>query len=151
MNLPSLFSYYKADGELFKGWVFGISVEIVLDTNFILTCVKQKIDFVDIAEQLINEKITWVAPQQVLDELGQLKDRDGMKRIDREAATLSFDILQGLNPLVVDLGKNPNVDIGIVNYVLGTDKVVATLDKGLKDRIENKILTIRGKDWLEII
>jgi rRNA-processing protein FCF1 len=126
-------------------------MEIVLDTNFILTCVKQKIDFVDIAEQVIDGAIKWVVPQQVLDELGQLKDRAGMKVVDKNAASLAFEVLQGLDALIVDLGKNPNVDIGIVNYVLGTEKVVATLDRGLKNRIGNKILTIRGKDWLELV
>ena len=126
-------------------------MEIVLDTNFILTCVKQKIDFAEIGGQIINNPIKWTVPQQVLNELGQLKDRKGIKVTDKQAAKLSFDILKDLGAKVVDLGKNPNVDIGIVNYALGTDKIVATLDKGLKERIDNKILTIRGKDWLEII
>ena len=126
-------------------------MEVVLDTNFILTCVKQKIDFVEIAGQVIDGEIKWVVPQQVLNELGNLKDRDGMKGSDKDAAALAFEILQRLDASVVDLGKNPNVDIGIVNYVLGSDKVVATLDKGLKNRLDNKILTIRGKDWLELV
>ena len=126
-------------------------MEIVIDTNFVLTCVKQKIDFAEIAERIINDKIKWIVPQQVLNELGQLKDRANMKLSDKKAAKLSFEILQTLNSEIVDLGKNPNVDIGIVNYVLETDKVVATLDRGLKNRIENNILTIRGKDWLELI
>ncbi len=120
-------------------------MKILLDTNFILTCVKQKVDFVDLAEQLTDEKITWIVPQPVLNELGNLKDRLGMKTIDKEAAKLSFDILQMLNPQIVGLGRHPNVDIGIVNYVKDKDIVLATLDKGLKNRVENKILTIRGK------
>lgn len=134
-------------------------VEIVLDTNFILTCVKQKIDFAEIAGQVVDGKIDWIVPQQVLNELGQLKDRAGMKVADKQAASLAFDILQMLDASVVDLGKNPNVDIGIVNYILGTDRVVATMDRGLKGRlaagakdgVENRILSIRGKDWLELV
>lgn len=126
-------------------------MKIVLDTNFLITCAKQKIDFAQIAGQIIDDKIEWIAPQQVLNELGQLKDRKEMKRSDKEAASLAFEILQTINPEIVDLGKNPNVDIGIVNYVLGKNIAVATLDRGLKNRIDNKILTIRGKDWLEIV
>jgi len=128
-------------------------VEIVLDTNFILTCVKEKIDFIEIAEQIIKDsEIKWIVPQQVLNELGQLKDREGMKVADRNAASLSFEILQTINPKIVNLGRNPNVDIGIINYVLGTERMVATLDRGLKERLEkNNILTIRGKNWLEVI
>ncbi len=126
-------------------------MKILLDTNFILTCVKQKIDFVNLANELFDEKINWIVPQQVLNELGNLKDRAGMKREDKNAAELSFEILQTINPQIVNLGRNPNVDIGIVNYILNTDIVLATLDRGLKNRINNRILTIRNFKTLEII
>ena len=125
-------------------------MKILLDTNFILTCVKQKIDFVDIAGTLIDEGIEWIVPQQVLNELGNLKDKSGIKLKDRQAAKLSFDILQQINPDIVDLGKNPNVDIAIVNYIMNKDIILATLDKGLQSRVDNNVLTIRGKSFLEI-
>ena len=113
---------------------------------------KQKIDFPSLSDELFNEPIKWVVPQDVLNELGILKDRKGMKVSDRSAAKLSFEILQSLNPEIVELkGKTPNVDIKIVNYVLDKKIILATLDKGLKSRVDNKILTIRGKRHLEII
>jgi rRNA-processing protein FCF1 len=124
-------------------------MKILIDTNFILSCVKQKIDLTQ-TEELLNEKIDWIVPQEVLNELGNLKDRAGMKVVDRNAAKVSFEILQILKPEIVEI-KNPNVDIGIVNYILGKNIILATLDRGLKDRTENKILTIRGKKKLEII
>ncbi len=120
-------------------------MEILIDTNFILTCVKQKIDFADLAENLTDKEISWIVPQAVLNELGNLKDRKGMKTVDKEAAKLSFDILQLINPKIVELGRHPNVDIGIVNYIKDKDIVLATLDKGLKNRVENRILSIKGK------
>ena len=126
-------------------------MEILLDTNFILTCAKQKIDFSEIAESIIDENIEWIVPQQVLNELGNIKDRKESSGKDKEAAELSFELLQHLNPKIVELKKNPNVDIAIVNYILDTQIVLATLDKGLKQRINNKILTIRGKNHLELI
>ena len=126
-------------------------MEILLDTNFILTCVKQKIDFADLAEQLTDEKIEWIVPQQVLNELGNLKDRKGMKTLDKEAAVLSFEILQIIKPKIVDLGRGPNVDIGIVNYIKGKSIVLATLDKGLKNRVDNRILSIKGKSNLGFV
>lgn len=120
-------------------------MKILLDTNFILTCVRQKVDFASLVEEMTDEKIEWIVPQQVLNELGCLKDRVGMKTADKEAASLSFEILQMIKPKIVELGRGPNVDIGIVNYIKGKDVVLATLDKGLKNRVDNKILTIKGK------
>ncbi len=126
-------------------------MEILIDTNFILTCVKQKIHFENLADELFDKEILWIVPQQVLNELGNLKDRVGIKTQDREAALLSFDILKSLNPKIVELGGNPNVDIGIVNFIKNKKIILATLDRGLKNRIENKILTIRGKKSIELI
>jgi rRNA-processing protein FCF1 len=126
-------------------------MKILLDTNFILTCAKQKIDFASWAEDQIDEAVQWIVPQEVLNELGNIKDTHGIKSLDREAAKLAFEILQSIRPEIVELeGKHPNVDIKIVNYVLGKDIIVATLDKELKGRIDNDILTIRGKKGLEI-
>lgn len=126
-------------------------MKILLDTNFILTCVKQKIYFDSLADELFDGVIEWIVPQQVLNELGNLKDREGMKNVDRDAAALSFDILQSLKPEIVELNKNPNVDIAIVNYIEGKDIVLATLDRDLKNRVKNKILTLRAGKKLELI
>ncbi len=127
-------------------------MKILLDTNFILTCVKQKIDFPSRTNKIVDQKIEWIVPQDVLNELDILKDRKGMRLPDRDAARLSSEIVKNLNPQIIDLpGKNPNVDIKIVNYIVDKDIVLATLDKNLKNRINNKILTVRGKKSLEII
>ena len=128
-------------------------MEILLDTNFILTCIKQKINFDELTNEIFSEKIEWIIPQDVLNELGNLKDRPGMKIQDREAANLSFEILQKIDSKIIELkGKNPNVDIKIVNYIIDKPKIIlATMDKNLKSRVKNKILTIRGKKNLEII
>lgn len=127
-------------------------MDILLDTNFILTCTKKKIDFEKIANKIIDKKISWIVPHQVLDELGNIKDKKGIKKIDKKAAKLSFEILQTLNPKIIELEKNPNIDIAIVNHIIDKPIALATLDKKLKQRVpNNKILTIRGKDYLELI
>lgn len=127
-------------------------MKILLDTNFVLTCAKQKIDFPTLTNEIIDQEIKWIVPQDVLNELGNIKDRDGIKVTDKNAAKLSFEILQDLNSEIVELpGKNPNVDIKIVNYIIDKDIILATMDKNLKSRVNNKILTIRGKNNLELI
>ncbi|MDH3324877.1 MAG: PIN domain-containing protein [Candidatus Peregrinibacteria bacterium] len=127
-------------------------MKILLDTNFILTCAKLNIDFVSRANEIIDQEIEWIVPQDVLNELGSLKDREGVKGADKKAANFSFEILQNMNPQIVELGgKNPNVDIKIVNYIIGKNIILATMDKNLKSRVDNKILTIRGKNNIELL
>ena len=127
-------------------------MKILLDTNFIVTSVKQKLDFANLADELFDEPLEWIVPQDVLNELGNIKDKAGNKKEDKNAAKLSFDILQTINPKIVELpGKSKNIDIKIVIYILNTDIVLATLDKALKNRINNKILTIRKMKSLELI
>ena len=127
-------------------------MKILIDTNFAITCAKQKIDFPSRGEEIISEKIEWIVPQDVLNELGNIKDRKGIKTKDKKAAELSFELLQQLSPEIINLpGKNPNVDMKIVNYIIDKDIVLATMDKNLKSRVNNKILTVRGKNNLELI
>ena len=127
-------------------------MKILLDTNFILTCTKQKIDFPSLANKIINQKIDWIIPQDVINELSELKDRVGMKTQDKDAVKLGFEIIQNLNAKIIQLPyKNPNIDIKIVNYIIDKDIVLATMDKNLKSKINNKILTIRGKNNIKLI
>lgn len=127
-------------------------MKILLDTNFIIATTKQKIDIQTLTNQIITESIEWIIPQDVLNELGNLKDRPGTKIADKSAAELGFEIIKTLNPKIINLpGRNPNVDIKIVNYILDKPIILATLDKNLKSRVNNKILTIRGKKNLELI
>ena len=128
-------------------------MKILLDTNFILTCAKNKLDFGEVVNEITSEPVEWIVPQDVLNELGTLKDRHGMKTTDKEAAALGFEMLQLVKPKVIEItGRNPNVDIKIVNYILGKKNIVlATMDKNLKSRVKNKILTIRGKNNFEFL
>ncbi|NPE26817.1 hypothetical protein HNV12_02325 [Methanococcoides sp. SA1] len=127
-------------------------MQILIDTNFIITATKQKIDLSEKINQATSEQVEWLVPQDVLNEIGNIKDRKESSPKDKAAAELSFQILQTLNPKIIELpGKNPNVDIKIVNYILDKPIVLATLDKNLKSRVKNKILTIRGKKNLELI
>ncbi len=129
-------------------------MKILLDTNFIITTAKLKIDFPSLANDIIDEDIEWIVPQEVLNELGNLKDRPGMRISDKEAACIGFDLLCDIKPkpTIVDLKlKHPNIDQGIINYLIDKPIVLATMDKGMKRKLDNKILTIRGKKKLEII
>lgn len=128
-------------------------MKVLLDTNFILTSVREGIDFVSLAEELFDESIEWIVPQQVLNELGLIKDRVGGSVKDRDAANTAFQVLQKIEPqpTIVQLSKHPNVDMAIINYILDKPIVLATMDKDLKGRVNNSVLSLRGKKKLELI
>lgn len=126
-------------------------MKILLDTNFILSCVKQKIDFFSLAEELFDEKLEWVVPKEVLEELKDLTERKKEKVADKQAADLSLQILERAGSEHIELG-NKNVDKGIIDYLKKhQDFVLATLDKKLKLYAGVRILTIRNKKSLEIV
>ncbi len=125
-------------------------MEIVLDTNFLLTCAKQKIDFVSIANEKINEEIKWIVPLEVVEELKDLSSRKGLKGKDKDAAKLAIELINMIKPEFISV-KNKHVDEGIAQFIKGKDFVLATLDKKLKSRIGNRILAVKDLRDLELI
>ena len=110
--------------------------QVILDTSFILTCVRQKIDFF---YWLRTEDIKPIIPEQVLSELAGL------------GVELALKIINMNN---FELAKIPgkDADAAIINFTKENPEViVATLDKGLKKKIKNRKLVIRQKKKLEII
>lgn len=121
--------------------------QILLDTNFILTCIKQKIDFFENLE-LMGLQI--LIPKQVIDEIEMIVN--SKKKLHfRENAKLSLVLLKKNSFEKIDLGLQ-DVDKGIMRFAKQNPKViVATLDKEIKDSIQNPNLVIRQKKKLEII
>ena len=127
-------------------------MKILIDTNFVLTCAKQKIDFDAIMNGLTSEEVQWIVPEEVLGELRGLKFGGRIKIKDLNAATIGIEIIEKLGVNVVKLSDTASdVDTKIANYIKDKPIILATLDKGLQKRTNNKILTIRGKKHLEII
>ena len=127
-------------------------MKILLDTNFIITCAMQKVDFDAIMNGQTSEEVKWIVPEEVLQELRGLRFGGKIKIKERNAATIGIEIVTQLGTEVVKLSSTANdVDTKIVNYLRGKDIVLATLDKNLKSRVKNKILTIRNNKNLIII
>ena len=126
-------------------------MEILLDTNFVITCAKQKIDFESIVNGMTDEEIKWIVPDEVLRELRGLRLSKG-KGLDAKSIDLAIKMIQNISYSVVKLSDNASdVDTKIANFVRDKPIILATLDRGLKARVGNRILTIRGKKHLEII
>ena len=116
-------------------------MKALLDTSFILTCVKQKIDFIEELELL---GVSMLIPKEVIVEL------KGLSKTRLEAQT-ALKILEKSKFSDIEL-KTKNVDNGIVKFANeNTDILVATLDREIKSKTSNKKLIIRGKKKLEIL
>ena len=123
-------------------------MKILLDTNFIITCIKENIDFDNLANELFNRRIKWIIPREVIEELKELSSRNHIKT--KQAAKIALKLLENLKYKTVHV-KDSNVDQGIAKYVNKHKIILATLDRKLKSKVKEKILTIRGKKSLEII
>ena len=83
LNLSLLFLRATSAGDLqgvvkhnfLYPYFFFSYMKILLDTNFILTAVKQKIDFPSKADELFDMKVEFLVPAEVVQELKTLSKR----------------------------------------------------------------------------
>ena len=125
-------------------------MEILLDTNFIISCVKRKIDFNSLADEIIDEKIEWIVPFEVLNELEEISKRKGEKETDKLSAKIGLEMTKLIGAKIINV-HNKNVDQGILDYIKGKNIVLATMDKELKKKSLSKILTIVDINQLELV
>lgn len=121
--------------------------QVILDTNFILTCVKQKIDFFN---EIETAGMKILIPGQVIGELeGVVKSRK--KLHFRDDAKLALKILGKKTYKEVKL-EGEDIDDGISKFAENNPKIaVATLDRELKKKLKNQKMVIKGKKRLEIV
>lgn len=110
--------------------------ELILDTSFILTAVKQNIDFFN---WIGHEGFNTLIPEQVIKELKSLGAHLALKILMKNKFTLLQIPGKDADSAIIKFAKdNP-------------EAIVATLDLGLKKKIKNRKLIIRGIKKLEII
>lgn len=120
--------------------------KVILDTSFILSSVRERIDFF---ENFELEGFQPLIPKQVISEVeGLLKSK---KLKNRESANLALKLIKSHSFRKIDL-KTKRVDNGIVKFAKANPSViVATMDREIKRRIKNQKMVVRGKKKLEII
>jgi hypothetical protein len=143
--------YISLEEIIYKHLCVIINMEktkVLLDTNFILTCVKQKIDFFEYLEM---HGIQILIPEQVIDEIKKMIVSK-KKMHFKDDAKLSIIVLKKYNTKFKKIDLNwKNVDNAIMNYAKeNPDIIIATLDKEIKTKLKNKKLIIQGKNRLEI-
>ncbi len=120
---------------------------VLLDTNFILSCVAQKIEFFE-QIQSMGHKI--IIPEEVIKEMKSISTSNQALRF-RTAAKLSLMIIENETFIKIKLGTK-DVDKGIKKLAEEDNKlIIATLDRDIKKSNKNKNMVIRNKKTLEII
>ncbi|MEX0933026.1 MAG: PIN domain-containing protein [Candidatus Pacearchaeota archaeon] len=125
--------------------------KVVLDTNFILTCFKEKIDFF---REIYFMGYKIIIPKQVLNELDRII-KSKKKLHFREQAKLASKFLENnrkswIKKNLSEYGKN--TDRAIKGFSdKEKDIIVATLDKELKRKISGLKMVIREKNKLEVV
>jgi len=120
---------------------------IVFDTNFIMTCINQKIDFI---KEL--EGYALLLPVQVIKELEKLSEDRAKKLEERSLARISLSFLHAFMNKFQEIElKKKFVDRGI--ELLEGDYIIATLDKELQRKLKGRFqfLIITKQKKLEIV
>ncbi len=122
-------------------------MEIILDTNFLIYCAKNKLDYVEEIDNLLNENCELVVPMQVVDELEKLKN-DKLKKVsgkDKAAADLALQLIDANKVKKVKV-EGKTVDEVIMNLAEKDKKnIVATLDREMRHILGRVILINRRK------
>jgi rRNA-processing protein FCF1 len=118
----------------------------VLDTNFVLSCIRKKIDFFN---DVPSMGLKIMIPIQVLDEVRNLSMT--AKGKFKDEARVALKLLEQNEFKRIDLYIK-NVDNGIVKLAKDNKTyIVATLDKEIQNQLKNRKLIIRGEKKLEIV
>jgi rRNA-processing protein FCF1 len=107
-------------------------MEAILDTNFIVSCVKKKIDFIN---ELEGQGFKVLLPKEVFEEIKDLKLNSD--RATKVACDVALEIFRKRKVKNVTLGDR-QVDEGLIEFGK-KGAYIATLDGQIRRQIPNKI------------
>ena len=122
-------------------------MKVILDTNFLIYCAKNRLDYVEELTTLLNEDFDLVVPEQVIRELELLKDDKSKKVSGKDKASIDLALqLLDTNQVKKVKVKGKSVDEGIINLSKEDKKnIVCTLDREMRTILGRVILISRGK------
>jgi len=124
---------------------FLLGMEVLVDTNFIISCLMKRIDFIDELEGM-GFKI--VVPREVLQELKDLRKGGKTSREQRMVVNLVLDMFSRMKIKKTSLGGK-SVDDGLIKKGQ-SGAYIATLDRGILDNVKNKVVILSAKRRLEV-
>jgi len=120
-------------------------MEVILDTNFIISCVLKRIDFIDELESM-GFKVR--VPRGVLQEMKDLKTSEKSSRAERQAVDIAFGILEERKVKKVRVGGS-YVDEGLI--LKGKEGAyIATLDSEIRRKVPNRVIIDNARKKLKI-
>ncbi|MEK6819382.1 MAG: PIN domain-containing protein [Nanoarchaeota archaeon] len=120
-------------------------MQVILDTSFIVSCLMKRIEFLDKLSELGFHVLV---PREVLEELKDLKKNDKTTMREREMIAIALELLSSRKIKKTRLGHK-NVDQGLIQK--GVEGIyIATLDRGIKNKIPNKIVISAAQNSLLI-
>ena len=115
-------------------------MEVLLDTSFIVSCVRKRIDFL---AQLKEQGFKVVVPLEVLQEMKDLRKKPSTSLDDRIVIDVAFEMFKQRGIKKIKVGGK-NVDEGLI--AKGKKGfVVATLDSVIKRAVPKKIVVFDSK------
>ncbi|MBI2632307.1 hypothetical protein HYW75_04855 [Candidatus Pacearchaeota archaeon] len=118
-------------------------MEVILDSNFIISCIKRKINFL---EDLENLGFKVLLPKEVYQELKDLRQK--VSHNERNNIDIALSLIEKNKIKKIRLG-NKIVDEGLIEKGK-KGCYVATLDSGIKRAISNKVIISEAKNSLII-
>ncbi len=116
-------------------------MQVLLDSSFIISCVRDRIDFLT---QLEEQGFTPVVPREILQEMKDLRVSNRSSREDRIAIGVALEMIEQKGVKKNSLGKGRVDDFLIQRGQAGV--FIATLDNGIKKRITKKIVIFKAQN-----
>jgi len=121
-------------------------MEVLLDTNFIVSCLMKRIDFMG---ELEGFGFRVKVPREVLEELKDLRRGRKTSHQERIMIDVALEMLSNKGVKKMRLGEG-RVDEGLIEK--GKAGIyIATLDNGIKREIPNKVIINNSKRGLEVV
>jgi rRNA-processing protein FCF1 len=120
--------------------LFFMGMEVLLDGSFIISCIRNRIDFL---EQLVDQGFNPVVPKEVIQEMKDLIVKNKTSHEDRLAIRVALELIEKRKVRKTSLGRG-KVDDSLV--LKGKEGVfIATLDSAIKKKIPKKVVIFKAK------
>ena len=115
-------------------------MEVLLDSSFIISCIRKGIDFLG---QLEEQGFVVKLPREVMQEMKDLKKSDKISHDDRVSIGVAFEMIEKRKVKKISMG-NGKVDDWLIKK--GNEGYyIATLDAGIKNKIPKKVVIYDSK------